>query len=247
MDSSEKEVVITYETLFELLRLEKSRPELQKLSSTFFVDVLSYLKDKCMILQDDVQTSLFPSAEKEKTRRELENIGRILKEIYDRREKKLLDMAMIKSRTDVQIVDTSNMLEVEKELFETITDDLRLYRSANLVKLLNGEEPRSAFQQATQRTVSEGAEQEKTGATGGIEAATSSVTNPNIYKQEASQPEQQASDMTDLIQVVRFVSNVDEIVGPDLQIYGPFEPGATAELPKELARALVNNKQAQLL
>ncbi|MFC1753529.1 hypothetical protein ACFL96_09090 [Thermoproteota archaeon] len=237
MAESEKEVVITYETLFELLRLEKSRPDLQKINPTFYADALVYLNEKLSILQEDKsQTSLFASAEKEKTRRELENIGRILKELYDRREKKIMDISMIKSRTDSSIIDTSNMLESEKELFETITNDLALYRSAGLLKLLNGQEPKSVLQQATQEVNKEEKKTEE------AETAPTEPKNPNIYKEEIASPVQQAQNNRHNI---KFVAAVDEIVGPDLQIYGPFESGTTAELPKELAQALVNNKQAE--
>ena len=47
----ENEITITYETLFDLLRREKSRDELQSLSPTFFIDFIDYLKDKVNILK----------------------------------------------------------------------------------------------------------------------------------------------------------------------------------------------------
>src|SRR3989344_4083177 len=43
---AEKSVVITYETLFELLNRERERPELQKLEQSFFADVVDYLREK---------------------------------------------------------------------------------------------------------------------------------------------------------------------------------------------------------
>ncbi|MFQ5474447.1 MAG: hypothetical protein ACE5DM_01295 [Candidatus Nanoarchaeia archaeon] len=224
---AEKEVVITYETLFEFLRLEKNRAQLQKLDQSFFSDVLKYIDEKLAILQDDApQTSLFASAEKEKTRRELENIGRILRELYDRREKKIIETALIKARTNEKLVDTATMLPLEKELYDTLTNDLKLYRSAGILKLLNGEEPKSASQQSNE--------------TAGPSQEPSPVAEEaNIYKEEA------APSKPDGTMSVRFISAVDEIVGPDLQIYGPFEPQAMADLPQELANALINNQQAE--
>ena len=41
-----KEFNISYTTLFELLRREKDREELQKLQKTFFEDVKSYIQEK---------------------------------------------------------------------------------------------------------------------------------------------------------------------------------------------------------
>src|SRR3989338_39027 len=91
MESKEKEINITYETLFEILRREKQKEELQKLSETFFDDVVSYFKEK----EETTETSheagnMFAHSEKEKNMQQLENIKRILKELYDKREKKIM-------------------------------------------------------------------------------------------------------------------------------------------------------------
>lgn len=44
--------------------------------------------------------------------------------------------------------------------------------------------------------------------------------------------------------VVRFLKPIDQIVGTDLQTYGPFEAEDVATLPFENARALINKKVA---
>lgn len=44
--------------------------------------------------------------------------------------------------------------------------------------------------------------------------------------------------------VLRFLQNVDEIVGADLQKYGPFKPEDIATLPYENAQALITKKVA---
>ena len=43
---SDKEVNITYETLFNFLRIEKGREELQDLGDTFSQDTILYLEEK---------------------------------------------------------------------------------------------------------------------------------------------------------------------------------------------------------
>ena len=43
-------VIITYDTLYEILRREKFRNELQLLDVEFFDNVLSYLNEKSVIL-----------------------------------------------------------------------------------------------------------------------------------------------------------------------------------------------------
>ena len=47
------EVNITYETLFDLLRRERSRNELQELEETFYEDVKKYLEEKQNMLVDN--------------------------------------------------------------------------------------------------------------------------------------------------------------------------------------------------
>ena len=43
---NKKDVVITYETLFDILRREKSRDELQELPISFFYDLMNYMNEK---------------------------------------------------------------------------------------------------------------------------------------------------------------------------------------------------------
>ena len=104
-------IKITLETLYDILRNEKKREDLQKLESTFFIDVISYMREKQAFLatKKDVD-DLFASGEKDKLEYEIRSIKRILKEIYEKREKKILDIALNRSRTGSEIIDTSSML-----------------------------------------------------------------------------------------------------------------------------------------
>ena len=45
-----KEVAITFETIYEILRREKNKEDLQRIDNDFFQDVLNYLKEKQQIL-----------------------------------------------------------------------------------------------------------------------------------------------------------------------------------------------------
>jgi DNA replication initiation complex subunit (GINS family) len=131
------DVKITYETLFDLLRREKSREELQKLDPNFYLDVWSYIQQKQSILQGSgEQSDMFGASESEKTKIQLQNIKRIIKELYDKREKKIINMAMNKARTGSAIMDTTALLEEEKELFNQSVDVLSIQRSTTLNKML---------------------------------------------------------------------------------------------------------------
>ena len=135
-----QEVVITYETLFELLKRERERTDLQKLEPSFFSDTINYIRDKKKIL-DAKSDSVFASDEKKKTERQLENIYKILKELYERREKKIIALALDKSRTKSNLIDTTALMKEEKVFFDAVTNILDTYRDEILNSVLSEKMP----------------------------------------------------------------------------------------------------------
>ncbi|MBI4143368.1 hypothetical protein HY487_00625 [Candidatus Woesearchaeota archaeon] len=135
-----QEVLITYETLFELLKRERERSDLQKLEPGFFSDTISYIRDKKKII-DAKSDSVFAPEERKKTERQLENIYKIIKELYEKREKKIIQLALDKSRTQSNLIDTTPLLKEEKVFFDAVTDLLDNYRQAILYTVLNEKLP----------------------------------------------------------------------------------------------------------
>ena len=135
-----QEIVITYETLFELLKRERERTDLQKLEPSFFSDTIAYIKDKKKIIEAK-SDSVFAIEERKKTERQLENICKILKELYERREKKIISIALDKSRTKSNLIDTTALLKEEKVVFDALTGLLDIYRDAILYSVLNERMP----------------------------------------------------------------------------------------------------------
>ena len=138
----ENKIVITYETIFELLRREKEREALQKLEKTFFQDILEYLKERKKILISQESTLIEPE-EKKKNEKQFENVKKLLKEFYERREKKIINFAIDKSRTGSDLMDKDSLLEEEHKFFQKLVDLLNNNRSDILNKLLNLEMPKS--------------------------------------------------------------------------------------------------------
>jgi DNA replication initiation complex subunit (GINS family) len=243
----EKDVVITYETLFELLRIEKNREDLQKINDSFFNDVLAYLNEKRERFEaKQSQSVLFAADEKEKARLELENVKRILKELYDRREKKIVTLALNRARTGVVLINTSNMLPPERLLFDAACSVLSEFRSSILFKLASFERPSTASISESIISKINGSAavvQEKTVETL-PEAPESGFEPPSEPKELKITPS--FNDNGSKIRKIRFLAPIGEIVGPDLQIYGPYEEGETIELPVELARVLVEKRQAEM-
>ncbi len=135
-------IKITLESLYDILRNEKKREELQQLEDTFFVDIITYMRQKKAFLETKKESSgLFASGEKDKLEYEVRSIKRILKEIYEKREKKIIEIALNRSRTGSDIIDTSSMLTEEKIFYQKILKTLDLFRRGILLNLFNGEFP----------------------------------------------------------------------------------------------------------
>jgi len=133
--AEEGEFEITAETLFEILRREKDREELQQLPKKFYAEVVRYLNEKKASMSTG---TLFSEQEREILQIQIHSIKQIIKELYNRREKKILDSALIKARTNSAVVDTSAMLPEEKELFEKISSEIASGRQNILLRVLEG-------------------------------------------------------------------------------------------------------------
>lgn len=249
-EDSEKEVRITYETLYELLRREKSKDELQKLDESFFRDVLKYLQEKSdMIKEAAGKFDMFSVEERENTQIQLNNVRRILKELYSRREKKIIDMALNKARTNSSIIDTSNLLAKEHEMYNSLIKILDLFRKEVLLSLLEMKNPGKSTVPVQ--------EPEPVPAEPSAEPGSSPELKPLVPEQEPalleqsaktapSSPEPVKESVSDKIKV-KFLQKVEQFVGKELELYGPFEPETTAELPKDIADILLNKGSASIV
>jgi len=215
----EKDVNITYETLFDLLRREKTRAELQELDKKFFEDVVGYLNEKNKVLvEQKSKIDLFSSTEKEKTEKQIENIKKILKETYEKRESKIIDMALNKSRVPSIIVDNSVLLEEETRLFEQLVELMDDHRKGILLRVLEGELPL-------------------------LEEKKASGAIPEKEPKKEQDIEKRKTEKNN--KIVRFKNAVPSFVGTELEEYGPFEEDEIANLPSEIASLLVEKGRAE--
>lgn len=115
--------VITFETLYDIMKREKAHEELQKLNPNFYQDVSCYIKDKQKILESQSgKDSIFASQEIEKTRMQLKNILKIVRDLYDRREAKITQLALLCSRNKDRIYDTTALLHEEMDLLNRMRE-----------------------------------------------------------------------------------------------------------------------------
>ena len=135
----EKKVNISYQVLFELARREKTRDELQKLDDTFFNDVVEYLNEKKQLLTDQKQKlDTYSIDEQEKTERQLDNIYRLVRDLYERREKKIIMMALSQSRTKGAITNTATLLSEEREFYDSLVQVFDNFRTKILNSIIQG-------------------------------------------------------------------------------------------------------------
>lgn len=138
----DRDVVVTYETLYEILRREKLRAELQPLDKSFLKDVVKYLSEKQSILDSQMnKVSVFSSSETQKTQKQIDNIKRMIKDLYERRERKIIEQAISSSRLDDK-PDFQGMLYEEKELYKSLISTLNSFRQGVLLNILSLKEPK---------------------------------------------------------------------------------------------------------
>lgn len=242
------EIKITYETLFDLLRREKSRDELQKLDPEFYKDVLAYLHEKQEILQDtSTQAELFASSEKEKIRIQFQNIKKILREFYERREKKILHLALTQSRTNSNLTDMGTLMEMEKIFFHELTTLINLYKENTLNSLLNLTLPESQVMVhhsfAEPNSLLSVSSMQPSSSS--LEEAPFQETNTLVSERPTEQLAEQSITSAKTHVTLRFKSPVPKFLGTELEIYGPYQAEDTAQLPSEIAQVLIQKGRAE--
>jgi len=229
-------IKITLETLYDMLRNEKKKEDLQKLDQAFFFDVVGYLREKQALLEMKKEgENIFAAGEKEKLEYELRSIRRILKELYEKREKKILEIAMNKSRTGSDIIDTTSMLREEKEFYTQILHSLDHFRRGVLLNLFRGELP--SVNGAVQR-IDLTFEQRKEQIKAELQQQSEQEEEPDQQK-----PLVQKQVMTK----IRFTHPTPSFVWKDMKVYGPFDVGEETEIFPEVAGLLVRKGRAEKL
>lgn len=225
--------VFTYERLFEILRAEKNSPNLQKLDKTLPEQIANYLQEKDTQLAASIESdNVFASDDIETLQTQLRNARRIVRMIYDLREKKILQMALNKSRTASSIIDTSSLLESEITLFKDALEVLDKHRHEKLLPLVDVKKalPMDLHPNAKVRPATP--------------VQTIPSSSPSSSSSSTRQDSKQGQDLPTKM-LVRMLEDVPVLVGPDLREYGPYMPEDIANIPVEIGTALVDARKAQ--
>ncbi|MFH1589094.1 MAG: hypothetical protein ABIB43_00825 [archaeon] len=259
------EVKITYETLFDLLRREKSREELQELDKSFYSDVLVYLKGKQSLLGNKgSQAEMFGASESEKVKIQIQNIKKMIKEIFEKRERKVMLLATNKSKTGSTLTNTTAMLEEEKVFFENFLKVLNQNREQVLKPIIFFENNKGLKTEAISEPTMESEPiveqmqsqpelepEQKVSFDTEVQSDTEqSVPEPVQEPEPIPEPEvgiktSQPTDEYDIKVKVKFTAEIPKFIGKRLEEYGPYKEGDTAELPQIIANILINKNRAE--
>lgn len=106
------EETITFELIRRIQREEQRVPKLTKLPEHFYQNVSSYLQQKRKL----------EGKEDRKTALETKNIERLIEDIFNRRERKILNQALIAARTNIP---PENLIEEEKAFFDVLVNSIK--------------------------------------------------------------------------------------------------------------------------
>jgi DNA replication initiation complex subunit (GINS family) len=227
---------LTYEDLFEILRRERNSDELQQLEDSFYSDLVRYFQSKQAVVDDtSEEAQIFGASERDKVRTQLKNARKIARELVERREKKVVLLALNKARTKSDIIDTSALLDVEEAFFRSCVDLFGEYRGGVLERVVDMDLPRF------DGTIAAEGESPRAADEATVDDDSSASTDDRVRFQESV--EQDESD--DVTVEVKFTSEIPKFLGKDQEVLGPFKADETAELSEEIADVLVKKGRAE--
>ncbi|MEK6874295.1 MAG: hypothetical protein AABX52_00940 [Nanoarchaeota archaeon] len=211
-------VKVTYDLLYECLRREQDRGELQKLDPGFWNDVAAYVMEKQdQLLATMGRNDMFSTQERDKLMTQIRHAKNIICELFDRRESKMIQTALNKSRTNSPIIQDTNLLGEEKVIYYDIVKLLGDFRKSTLSTVLEGSLHQSVLSGPVQASVV-------------INPVQNATQNPAVF-------------VTPGI-TIKFVASVPKFVGKELEVYGPYEKEQVTALPLEIANVLITNGSA---
>lgn len=230
----EDSLKITYETLFELARREKQRGELQKLDESFIDDVKGYVADKKALVQaQSHKHDLETSTKKSRLLTQLDNIKNLLRDLYERRERKIVNMAINRVKVNSKIAGEQSLLIAEQDYYNALIASFREFRQKIYLDLIN----------ASHSSVSASAPLAQS-----PEIKSETEAKPDIEEKAKEAKFSDASTLpkTDKNGVpLKFLVDVGKFYDEDLSVYGPYKANDEARLPGKLADVLIKKGAAE--
>lgn len=235
MPKEDDENAITYETFRKFQKKEKNNEKLQDLPGDFFRSCVRWLNRKEEEFEENRDSTLL---------HEIDNVKNIVKDIFNRRRKKVLLLALHSVRSKKV---SENLLPEEEKFFENIVNELKELERDLLERVLEGEEPGTEGGkdrgEAIERTPEENEEAGETEepAEGRKETEESEVEVKSLDERDGERDVQ----VEDGMKLVKVAKEVDGFVGPDEEFYGPLERGDIVTLPETVADLLIEEEMVE--
>ncbi len=217
--------MFSYEDLYELLRAEKLSTDLQPLRKEDLKKIADYLKMKeNLLLSQEESVSLLSAQKRAKIQIELDNARRTLKDLYEKRERKVINRGVVSVRSGLGMRDTTNMLKHEQELYETIISLLSASSTSFFDNMLAiSQEDRDPMKELHKLREMAGREID-----------------------DLTKPRDATIEFVEKLKVM-FLEEAQEFYGEDLKSYGPYARNEVAEIPVKIANLLISQKKARLI
>ncbi|MCD6478084.1 MAG: DNA replication complex GINS family protein [Candidatus Aenigmarchaeota archaeon] len=232
MDKKEDEKnVVTYETFRKFQRMERDSEQLQKLPENFYELCANWMRRKEKLYKETNDPLIV---------REIENLMTIIKDIIDRRERKLLLLAMYSVRGSAV---PQNLLPFEEKHFDVIVEQLKEMRD-EVFSIIKGKPQ----EQRPREEVEEKADKEMEVTE---ESETPIKEEPEKeYKEEIVEQKPQRAKEPKLAEpsgfkLVKILNEIPQFLGTDGRSYGPFMPDDIVTLEDEVADLLIKKGRAE--
>lgn len=214
---------LSYAILYDLVRKERASAELQELQETFYETAQDLLAALQTTADDERHTG------GDAALLQLVNTKKLIKELYDRREQKILLLAQNKARTGSALVDSPNLLARERALFERIITILSEARSGVTT---------TTIERTATRTIIETVSVKQT-----VE------TKPPIVPLEHTITTTEAVESVAVLEepttTIRITKRVPQFLGPDMETLGPYELDEILDLASPVAAVLIRKGSAE--
>ena len=212
----EKTETITFELIRRIQREEQVLPKLTKFPENFYENTKNYLeqKKKIIAIKENKMNIL-----------EIKGIERLVEDIFNRRERKICNQAIITARTGIP---PENLTGEEQIFFDSVMQPIKFHRVDKL-------DPIFAITQSVKLPEP------------GIQAQIAEIETEieTAPEQEVAVPEITSPEISSEVALVRakFKEAVSEFIGSDMRTYGPFNAEDVAEIPIENFNLLVDKAE----
>jgi DNA replication initiation complex subunit (GINS family) len=211
---------LNYEDLRKIQRLEKASSKLIDVEPNFFFELGNFLKDL---------ESKAKSMEEVKL---LENTRKIARDVYERREQKVVVRALRAARTGD--LDTEGMTEREKKQISELIEILKKYRGDMF--------PKEPEPKKKKRLPKAPGEVQGSGAPSKQEEE---IKVKEVKESKKEEKKQEVKEEKDLLKV-RVSKYIPQFITSQGK-FGPYAEGAEVSLPKEVCNVLVKKRYVEVI